>query len=353
LGFEVQRVDSLRGSLEVPLAAAARLVGQILRPIRSALRSMAGQLEACGVPAFALLALPVLNMLITMVWLPFSQLSPKLGDVAMALAIFGGLAGLAILASRSDKARPVAAVAGTIAVIFGGFASVSFPSALGTAMSTTLWDGPFLRFDRLLGVDHAAFYDWLVGVPYAVDAMSFCYGLTVLIVLLTGIVVVMLGRYERLGEFNVMFASTLTIVVLVSAMMPAAGLFTEVRFTAAVLQALPDGAGTYHLDLFYALRAGTPMAYGPFDNPGLIVFPSFHTCMALLVLYALRDDPVLKWPAAIYCAITVVATVPYGSHYVADLAGGAAIFAACAWAVRVRAAELREATPRLAVVAAQ
>lgn len=215
-------------------------------------------------------------------------------------------------------------------------------------MSTTLWDAAFLRFDAMLGVDHAAFYDWLVRVPYAVDAMSVCYGLTVLFVLLTGIVLVILGRYERLAAFNMMFASTLTIVVLVAAVMPSAGLFTEVRFTAAVLQALPEGSGTYHLDLFYALRAGTPMTYGPFDNPGLIVFPSFHTCMALLVLYALRDDTVLKWPAAIYCAITLVATVPYGSHYVADLAGGAAIFAACAWAVRARSAEQQEPAQRLA-----
>ena len=33
---------------------------------------------------------------------------------------------------------------------------------------------------------------------------------------------------------------------------------------------------------------------------------------------------------------TLVATVPFGSHYVADIVGGAAIFAGCVWLVRER-----------------
>jgi hypothetical protein len=340
MGFEVQRVDSLPGMLEKQVAAAGNVVGPIARKFAAAWRLQSERLDACGVPALALIVLPAINVLITIVWLQLSVLTPKYHDIAIALVIWTGFAGIAMLASWFDLGRPITGVLGTTAVILGGFASSSFPSALGTAMGTPLWDAAFMRFDTLLGFNHVAIYDWLVQWPEVVNVMTICYSSTVKFVLLTGMLLVILSRIERLREFNLLFASTLTIVVFVAALVPAAGLLTEVRFSSAVLAALPEGAGTYHLELFHALRAGLPMDYGPFDNPGLIVFPSFHSCMAILVLYAFRDDPVMKWAAGGNCAITLVATVPYGSHYVADIVGGAAICAMCAWALRARAAGL-------------
>ena len=318
MGFQLQRIDTfpIGAGLVAAKAATARL-------------------EACGVPAVAL-ALPVINVLITVVWLQLSIIGVKADDSMIAVAIFAAFAGLAMLASRFRRTQAVAGVLGTIAVVFGGFAATSFPSALGVALGLPLQDQAFLRFDAMLGFDHAAFYDWLIGVPYAVRVMSVCYGLTILFVLLAAIVLVLLGRYDRLREFNLIFAVSLTVVVYVAALVPSAGLFTEVRFTAEVLMALPEESGTYHLDLFHMLRSGLPVVYGPFDNPGVIVFPSFHTCMALLVAYALHDDPVLKWPTRFYCMCTLIATVPFGSHYVADIAGGAAIFAACVRLARER-----------------
>lgn len=318
MGFQLQRIDTM------PIWAG----------IAGAKVAFA-RLEACGVPAMAL-ALPLVNVLITVVWLQLSIIGVKADDSMIAVAIFAAFGGLAMLASRFRRMQAVAGVLGTIAVVFGGFAATSFPSALGVALGLPLQDQAFLRFDQMLGIDHAAFYDWLVRVPYAVRVMSVCYGLTILFVLLAAIVLVMLGRYDRLREFNLIFAVSLTAVVYMAALAPAAGLFSEVRFSAEVLMALPDESGTYHLDLFHMLRSGLPVAYGPFDNPGVIVFPSFHTCMALLVAYGLHDDPVLKWPTRFYCMCTLVATVPFGSHYVADIAGGAAIFAACVWLVRER-----------------
>ncbi len=336
MGWQLQRIDSLPKDAVLSdrlafLIGSFRSVGsERFGVARHVSRRLQGQLHACGVP-IAGLALPVVNTLVTLIWLQFSVLSAKPIDVLWAIAIFAGFSMVTIAASTFSRTRGLAAVAGTLAVMFGGFAAASFPSALGAAQGGPLWDGSFLWFDELLGIHHPTLFTWFVQSPYVMQVIAGCYGLTILVLPMACISLVILKRYDRVRELNFLFGSSITVVVAVAALMPAAGLMTAVRLPADVLMALPEEAGVYHLELFYALRAGMPMAYGPFDNPGLIVFPSFHTCMALLIAYAFRDDPVMRWPALLYGGCTIAATVPMGSHYVADVIGGAAIFATCAW----------------------
>ena len=336
MGWQLQRIDTLpkeavfKDRLAFLIEAARKPGSERLGAASDVATRLTAQLHACGVPV-AGLVLPIVNTLVTLIWLQFSVLSAKPGDVLWAAGIFAAFSLVTLVASTFSRTQGLAAVAGTLAVVFGGFAAVSFPSALGAAQGGALWDSSFLWFDELLGFNHPALFAWFVWSPHVMQFIAGCYGLTILVIPLTCISLVILKRYDRVRELNFLFASTITIVVAVAALMPAAGLITAVRLPADVLMALPEEAGVYHLDLFHALRAGMPMAYGPFDNPGLIVFPSFHTCMALMLAYAFRDDPVMRWPALMYCICTVVGTVPMGSHYVADVIGGAAIFATCAW----------------------
>ena len=57
----------------------------------------------------------------------------------------------------------------------------------------------------------------------------------------------------------------------------------------------------------------------------MVQFPSFHTALALLTAYAVRDVPYLARPVLILNLIVIVATLPVGGHHLADIIGGAAI----------------------------
>ncbi len=293
-------------------------------------RGIAATLAVCGVPLGALL-LPLANALVSAVWLQHSNITLKQKDVIVAGGMFLFAAGVAFALARLGRARPLAALAGAFAVVYGGFAATSLPSALGVASGGPLWDAALTRADALLGFDHPALLAALVRHPAAVELLRICYGLTVPMVLLACLVLVLLRRYDRLREINGLFAITVTLVVGASTFFTAAGMLVHNPLEMATLSALPAGAGIYHMPLFEALRSGGPVLYGPFDNPGIVTFPSFHACMALLVGYGLRDDPVLRWPALLYALCTLVSTVPIGGHYVVDVIAGSAIFAACAW----------------------
>lgn len=337
-----------------PLTAGAALEGFVAsmdtgtrsaRSVGQGMRVLAARMTACGVPWVAL-ALPVAVTALSLMWLQFSALSLRQPATVMTAAVFLVAAGGCAVASLAPWGRYPAAVLGLFAVVFGGFAATSLPSALGVAMGWPLWDQTLLAVDRALGFDHPWLLDGLVQYPWAVNILRSCYTASVPMVLLAGLVLIALKRFDRLAEFKLLFALTIVVVVGSSAFFTAAGLLVDLPVSDQVRAVLPREAGIYHMGLFEVLRSGHAFAYAPGDNPGIVTFPSFHTCMALLVWYGLRDDPALKVPAIGYCVLTIVSTVPIGGHYVADLIAGAAVFAACAGTVAMRRGRADDALGR-------
>lgn len=69
------------------------------------------------------------------------------------------------------------------------------------------------------------------------------------------------------------------------------------------------------------------------DVRGLVAFPSYHTCFALLMSYALRGYKLLFIPS-LAVNLAVIATTPLiGAHYVIDVAGGFAVAGLAIWVV--------------------
>ena len=60
----------------------------------------------------------------------------------------------------------------------------------------------------------------------------------------------------------------------------------------------------------------------------MIVFPSYHTIMALLVVYACWTTPILRWIALALTALMLLSIVPIGGHHVWDIVAAVALFAA-------------------------
>jgi|GEM_PF-2764059 len=58
---------------------------------------------------------------------------------------------------------------------------------------------------------------------------------------------------------------------------------------------------------------------------GLITVPSFHACAAVMLAWAFRHIPVLRWPMGMLNAAMFVSAIPVGGHYVADVIVGGAV----------------------------
>jgi hypothetical protein len=90
----------------------------------------------------------------------------------------------------------------------------------------------------------------------------------------------------------------------------------------------PGHIGMEHIDRLVMIRAGkwTEFDYG--QIVGIINFPSFHTTLAILFIYAVRRH---RWALAASVPLNllmIAATPSVGGHYLMDLPPGAAVAAA-------------------------
>ncbi|TIU39739.1 MAG: hypothetical protein E5W28_04405, partial [Mesorhizobium sp.] len=81
----------------------------------------------------------------------------------------------------------------------------------------------------------------------------------------------------------------------------------------------------WHYQELLRLRSGEPFSLLVTRAEGLATFPSYHTVLGILVVYALRDLPALAWPVGVLNALMVVSTLPEGGHHLTDVLAGAAV----------------------------
>jgi hypothetical protein len=84
-------------------------------------------------------------------------------------------------------------------------------------------------------------------------------------------------------------------------------------------------AGTGWLKTLLMIRNGEWAAFDFSHVEGIISFPSFHTTLAILLVYAVRHH---RWALALLVPLNmllIVATLSVGGHYLVDLPAGAAV----------------------------
>ena len=77
-----------------------------------------------------------------------------------------------------------------------------------------------------------------------------------------------------------------------------------------------------------ALKAGLTPHIEMAQMKGLIAFPSFHTVMAVLTVYAAAAVPRGLWPVVMWNAIVLLSVPVDGGHHVVDIAAGLVLAAA-------------------------
>jgi membrane-associated phospholipid phosphatase len=129
----------------------------------------------------------------------------------------------------------------------------------------------------------------------------------------------------RLHEFlaNLAVASLLTAVGMT--LIPAEGAYAFYRPAASAFSGYSVDAGMWHHAVLTELRTGAAPVLDFAGAQGLVTFPSFHTALAIITWYAVRDWRFLSPLFATLCILVIIATLPEGGHHFVDLVAGGAI----------------------------
>jgi membrane-associated phospholipid phosphatase len=126
-------------------------------------------------------------------------------------------------------------------------------------------------------------------------------------------------RNDRIAEFLSGALLSILITAPISGIVPALGAF--------VYFGVPGPAEATYLPHLLALRDGTTSAFSVNEFQGIITMPSYHTVLAILIIYIFRGCGRLFALALVLNGVMLLSLPSEGGHYLIDLIAGGAIAA--------------------------
>lgn len=305
--------------LDEERAGAARAAGRDTLPRRRALTA------GLAAPHPGLWALIAVIVTIDAAGLAIAGVGIAAPGLVAVTATVVALLAAALVCSAVRPEPKLRAMALSSAYLLAFTASVAVLHVLAAMPALPLADGALARIEAALGFDGAAYLAFLADHPRLAHGLALAYHssgpqIGLVVVALGG-----LGRAARLWTFARLFSVSLLACVILSALVPAAGTYAHHapgRIPAGHLETV---GAVWHLDVLRALREGGLDTIALSEIRGLVTFPSFHACLAVLTAWALAPLPVIGPLAVLLNAAIVVAAIGAGGHYLPDILAGAGL----------------------------
>jgi hypothetical protein len=286
---------------------------------------------------FQLNWIPIALMGVTLALsLPLSDFRIGLGGALVTFAFVAVYAGFAHANARSPKRRDP-----QVMFALGSTAQLVLITALMTPLTYVAGAANFPVQDaNLLTIDRALRLDWLGYVEFVNDrpllATWLSYGYTMIRWPIFAIPMVLAGTYHflRLQEFAFAFAIALIVTTVISAFVPAIGVFQQIGVDPASFVHIEPGAYLAQMRDLGPVREGTLRELDLLNLAGIVTFPSFHACSAVLYAWALWSVWWIRPFALLANGAMLVSTPVDGGHYFIDVFAGIAVAVLAIWVAR-------------------
>lgn len=289
-------------------------------------------------PHWGLWVFPLALFMVNMTWI---GLSPRLSFsthsvLSLALVLVGTPLALAYAHwRRTSFDRTLGILFRTLMVaLFAGLftQSINIFSHLGMTLNMPLADGLLQSWDNALGFDWNGYAGVMASHGWSRAVLALAYN-AFFGVALGAIIVgaISVGRYDRVEELAFIALTSGFICVSIAALLPAEDAWNTVA--SPHMKALTGAWPGPWLGQFRALRGSGPVVIDTGTMEGLATFPSFHTCLAIMIIWCSRGRWFTLLPGTVFGLAVLAATPIFGGHYGVDLLGGAAVMASviAAW----------------------
>lgn len=255
--------------------------------------------------------------------------------IVMIVACIYGLSQVYRHIRRIDDGR-FSETLNEFAILIACSAPIAALSYVVLAPGMPLLDAQFAAMDLALGFDWPAWYRQVSTRPALQKILSAVYLSSVPHVMIVLLAAGLAGRTDRSRELNRLLLWTAVPVVLISGLMPALSAWVH------------HGVGmekAYHLASISAVREGGARELAVGKLQGIVTFPSYHTVMAIVLIWVCRGITWLFWPTLLVCIGVLLSIPSEGGHYLVDMIAGAAITVAVILLNRARRVAPTGATP--------
>jgi PAP2 superfamily len=268
--------------------------------------------------------------------LALTQFSVEPSGLTISLGFVAVYAGFAHANAHSPSRRDpqVMFVLGAIAQIVLITVLMSPMTYVAAAAGFPLQDGNLLAIDRTLGFDWQGYVEFVDAHPTLAAWLSCGYGMIRWPIFAIPVVLAAAHRYRRIEEFTLAFALALIVTTIISALVPAIGVYQQIGLDPADLKHLDPRAYLDQVRDLAPVRNGALRHLDLFGLAGIVTFPSFHAASAILYAWAFWPVAWMR-PVAVAANGAMLASTPIdGGHYFIDLIAGIAVAAAAIVAAR-------------------
>ena len=253
--------------------------------------------------------------------------SINLADLLFSLGFVGVYAAFAHANARSAIRRDpqvMFALGGTAQIVLVTviMAPLTYVAA---ALNLPLQDGNLLALDRMLGLDWRRYVLFVDAHPAVAASLGYAYTMIRWPIFAIPVLLAAIHRYRRLEEFTLAFALALVVTTVISALVPAIGMYQEIGLDPAALSNIEPRAYLDQVRDLAPVRDGTLRHLNLFALAGIVTFPSFHAASAVLYAWALWPVRWMRPVALLANGAMFVSTPVDGGHYFIDLIAGVAV----------------------------
>ena len=196
-------------------------------------------------------------------------------------------------------------------------------------------DANLLATDRALGLDWGAYVAYVDAHPALASWLNVGYAMIRWPIFAIPVALAAIGRFRRIEEFTFAFGVALAITTLISAVVPAIGVYQQIGLDPATLKNIDPRPYLDQLRDLPPTRDGMLRHLELLNLGGIVTFPSFHAASAILYAWALWP---LRWArpfVVLINGVMLAATPLNGGHYFIDVIAGVAFAVLAIVAMRV------------------
>lgn len=274
-------------------------------------------------------ALIVLLLIISVVWVLLSSHSFDWQSSLLGLLVPAGLFIYAIFYTFIRPVRRISSmsVEAGLLIMFSHVGCV-----FGYLIATSpfpLQDELLVHMDRMFGFDWLVYSKFVFSSPALRTISLIFYNLTLPLVVVTMVWLSLKGKTAQSSKFVLTIIIGAIVCISISWVIPAAGAVGYYAPDESLYQGLPIFIDIHYKQDYFELRDGKAFVISLTEPKGLVAFPSYHVCMAVLILLALLKEGPLFWLMLVANALTIASTPIDGGHHLVDILGGMIVAVAC------------------------
>ncbi len=238
----------------------------------------------------------------------------RISGIPALLRAVATLAAIGFFFDYTGRARQVSDAAHYCALWLSFAYALEIYSYILATLRMPMYDLQFARMDAALGFNWVAILDLITPHQTLQYLLARAYNSIFVQVFASIGYFALIKRSDRNRELMWIGMLSALITTSVAGLLPALGPYVKGDMPAwsAVL---------------VTIRNGSLTRFGLADLTGIVAFPSFHTVLAILLVYVHRPPLRSFVPVAILNAIMLVAIPFAGHHYLVDMIAGAAVVA--------------------------